>query len=544
MVARGRRFKEDSQSRFGELRRGARRRLVLDAIRYTSAYRDVPEAAERWLEHDGRTDDQGQTNRHGESNGDAAMPIVMAGHQPTLFHPGVWLKNFVLDRMANARGGLAINLVVDNDVSSGVSIRVPKRDVATQRWRSMSVAYDVVGGGVPYEQTAITDQEYFSGFDKRLHRELLGLVDDPLITGLWPHATAALDRCSIASCAIAQARHALEAEIGLQTLEIPIGVIARDHAFARFTLELLCQLPRFVSIYNDSTEHYRQHHGIRSHAHPVPNLEIQTDRDGHTWYECPLWLYGDRSPHRRGLWGRLEGGDQHAATTLVLSDREGQTLSLDMTDLDAAATQWTDSLSNDFKIRPRALLTTMYSRWILSDCFLHGIGGGKYDQLGDQIAEQFFAITPPPYYVTSGTVHLPDVDDVDVSAQRWDLQRRDLQRRLRDCRFQPESVSDDWDVAERAMIARKRELIANIPPRRQRKNWHDEIDQINRELFAKLGEIRLATAERLDQLDRDAAVSRLLTSREHPFCIYPLDYLVQTFQTMLGGDETFAAGKA
>ena len=31
------------------------------------------------------------------------------------------------------------------------------------------------------------------------------------------------------------------------------------------------------------------------------------------------------------------------------------------------------------KIRPRAILTTLYSRLFLSDLFIHGIGGAKYD---------------------------------------------------------------------------------------------------------------------------------------------------------------------
>ena len=42
-------------------------------------------------------------------------PLFLAGHQPELFHPGVWLKNFVLARLAKSHGGIGLNLIVDND---------------------------------------------------------------------------------------------------------------------------------------------------------------------------------------------------------------------------------------------------------------------------------------------------------------------------------------------------------------------------------------------------------------------------------------------
>src|SRR5260370_292805 len=41
--------------------------------------------------------------------------ILLAGHQPELFHPGVWIKNFALCGLARAHGAVALNLIVDND---------------------------------------------------------------------------------------------------------------------------------------------------------------------------------------------------------------------------------------------------------------------------------------------------------------------------------------------------------------------------------------------------------------------------------------------
>src|SRR5262245_40109721 len=49
----------------------ARRQLVDEALAYTRAYRSIGNLRPR-----------------------ADSPVILAGHQPQLFHPGVWFKNF------------------------------------------------------------------------------------------------------------------------------------------------------------------------------------------------------------------------------------------------------------------------------------------------------------------------------------------------------------------------------------------------------------------------------------------------------------------
>ena len=42
--------------------------------------------------------------------------VIMSGHQPRLFHPGVWFKNWALSDLGAQFGATAINLIVDNDL--------------------------------------------------------------------------------------------------------------------------------------------------------------------------------------------------------------------------------------------------------------------------------------------------------------------------------------------------------------------------------------------------------------------------------------------
>jgi len=68
----------DVQGRsLADLRSSARHLLLNRALGYTARYRDVP-------------------NRWREIASLAGVPFLLSGHQPELFHPGVWYKNFVL----------------------------------------------------------------------------------------------------------------------------------------------------------------------------------------------------------------------------------------------------------------------------------------------------------------------------------------------------------------------------------------------------------------------------------------------------------------
>jgi hypothetical protein len=258
-------------------------------------------------------------------------------------------------------------------------------------------------------------------------------------------------------------------------------------------------------------------HGIRSTAHPVPNLA----EDGE-WFEAPLWIYGDDSPQRKPAWVRLS--DDH----LVISDRAKRELRVDVRFPGLAAEQLAGLASPNFKLRPRALLTTIYARLILSDLFLHGIGGGKYDQLGDLIMQSFFMVTPPTFMVVSATVNLPGIETTDSTDQ---IQR--LRRAIRDTEYQPERFVDRVTL-DTELVQRKRVLLAKIPAKGQRQAWHDQIAQINSTLSDQLGEVKASLHGELAALQRKAASEAVLASREHPFCIFPLQYLTETYRKLLG----------
>src|SRR5205814_7111879 len=51
--------------------------------------------------------------------------LVVTGHQPELYHPGVWTKVFLLERLARELGAPGLDLVVDSDAFDAVELHAP-----------------------------------------------------------------------------------------------------------------------------------------------------------------------------------------------------------------------------------------------------------------------------------------------------------------------------------------------------------------------------------------------------------------------------------
>src|SRR5207302_8957992 len=89
--------------------------------------------------------------------------LLMAGHQPELFHPGVWVKNFALNGLARVVGATPVNLIVDNDTAKATSLRLPALADSRDSWpHIVSLSYDHWTGEVPYEECRVRDEELFA----------------------------------------------------------------------------------------------------------------------------------------------------------------------------------------------------------------------------------------------------------------------------------------------------------------------------------------------------------------------------------------------
>jgi hypothetical protein len=298
---------------------------------------------------------------------------------------------------------------------------------------------------------------------------------------------------------LAAGRHQLEQEVGLKTLEVPVSLVSQTDAFARFATSIVNRQAEFNVSYNGRVKQYRSLHGIRSKAHPVPELE---NSDG--WLESPFWIWSVAHSTRKRLFVKPIGRE------IQLSDRSGWTAQFSTRHL---ATAWREIEATHVSIRPRALVTTMFSRLVLSDLFLHGIGGAKYDQLTEVIADDFFEVTLPSFSTLTATKHLPLGYSV-VAAQ----DRTELRHQIRQRKYHPERFIDPEKPAK-AIIARKRAAIESSQLSRIER--HREIEETNRLLGLFVSDQIEDLATKMEIVSSQLRNSQILNSREYSFCLFP-----------------------
>ncbi|NQU23751.1 MAG: hypothetical protein HQ567_20910, partial [Candidatus Nealsonbacteria bacterium] len=434
-------------------------------------------------------------------------------HQPQIFHPGGWLKNFALAELARRHKAVAVNLTIDSDTVKNPAVKVPTGSVAEPVVET--IAYDRAQPTLPYEQRRIVDRGTFSGFGRRVAQRIASLVPDPLIRQYWPLVTGQAEQSDNLGACLARARHKLEGQWGLQTLEVPQSRVCDSEPFCWFVACLLARASEFRAVYNEAVGEYRRAHRIRSTAHPVPDLTA----DG-PWLETPFWIFSNDDPLRRQLLVRRNGG------RTMLCDRH--TLEIDLplsADGDPGRTveRLLELRRGGLKIRSRALITTLWARLVLGDLFVHGIGGAKYDHVADALIERFFGLHPPGFAVVSGTLHLP------IPRQRVTVdQSRAIRCELRRLLYAPERYIDVAHGEIEGVLGNPDELISakqrwiQTPqvPENARTRCRT-IRQLNEAMQPWVQSRRQQLQQQAAKTERALHAEAILASREHGFCLVP-----------------------
>jgi hypothetical protein len=473
-----------------------------------------------------------------------AGPLLLAGHQPELSHPGVWVKNFALNGLAKKLGGVPLNLVVDNDTLKSTSLRLPvfrEGDPASVQLRSE--AFDSFSGEVPYEDRMVIDVERFRLFgrgivmsadptawekgngpesfrffahgaspmwvnwgyepllakDWAITKSIRGVVTeigprqdvvegdkDIQMLGVWTSRLVRERsdgvqeqhyrlRRNVGECFTAM-RRKRELEWGCDNLELPVSELSQTDAFARFAQHILGDLPRFRQVYNAALRAYREANGIRSANHPAPELA-----EG----EAPFWV--------RAATGR----------------RERATPASDVRTL-----------------RSRALTLTLFARVCLGDLFIHGIGGGKYDEVTDAIIRDYFGIEPPAYQVLSATLHLPLPG---FPSTPDDLHR--AERRMRDLHWNPQRHLTPEQRANpevKVLLDAHATLAASEPPYAEhaaRREWFRSLKEVSERLRPLVADsVPVAEAE-LARVRSEVDANAILRRRDYAWVLYPEEML-------------------
>lgn len=430
--------------------------------------------------------------------------LAVTGHQPELYHPGVWVKCFLLQRFCDETGAAGLDVVVDSDVFESVELVTPCLKAGVGRCGT------VLAAGGPDVCYACTPPPTPDGVDefRRSGEAALGTLPAPALVrhfGLFADALAgALGDASTLADAITIARRRYEAPAGTTYLELPVSRQARTSAFLRLVTHLALDAQGFASAHNAELAAYRERTGTRSQAQPFPDL--RTDGD---LVELPLWWLGGSA--RRSVWARRTTGDLvvDGATVVALGN-----------DPDTAHARL---LEAGLPLAPKALTLTLFQRLFVADLFIHGVGGGRYDQVTDAVISAYLGIEPPHYAVASLTLYLPlgghVVSDEEIAA---------AEQRLNRLTHNPDQLLSEIEfdsVAEReqavALSAEKCDLVVRIASAgADKKAIGQRIRGINAELAALMAPLATEAAQELERLRVQRDAGAVLTDRTYPFCLW------------------------
>jgi hypothetical protein len=428
--------------------------------------------------------------------------VIATGHQTELWHPGVWAKNALIDALARqvtGGRGRAMHLAVDTDAPKHLSVRwpyfaMPVTDDArlnTADWSGLVDPPTPAHLG-EIEAALATAQQSF-GYEPMLD-DWIGNARRAALEGISGSDLAKL---------VATASHQLDWSLGLDYTINTLSPMLNARPWLAFVWHVLSRGRAFAADYNGALADYRTEQGIKSTSRPMPDLVV-TDRQ----VEVPLWvdeLGGDGRRHRATIEWRDGMGYLHQPYT-------DEALELDPElDAEVAVARLVDFLSrHQLRIGPRALTLTMFLRLLVADLFVHGIGGGRYDQITDRLIRAHFAgLQPPAFAVTTATLYLP--------------QAIHRERACVTC-----VVQEGHHLSHQLLGERKRELVASITAAPRQSRERGELFQtMHRELRAarETDERISAWRDRLAKTKHRALEDDVVFDREVFYALQPRERL-------------------
>ncbi len=393
-------------------------------------------------------------------------PVVMAGHQPVVWHPGILAKMIAIGTAGRAMGAQAAWVLVDQDEVDPWVVRYPVRRadgrLEARVWR-MNGAEKAREGHVPGMNVGT------------VRGDVVG-ANTPRLTEGERFAAAGVEQ-GIAKIAEHVARHAGAAsgamQVGLATRDLArewagevamfgASAIAGTELFARVVEKMRSDPARVIGTYNEAV---RRHSGAR----------IALLAEG----ELPLWYV----PRRAGA-ARKRG-----SVAMLGAMPVGE-------------------------LMPRALLMTGLLRWAGCDLFVHGTGGaggaesegaGGYDAITTEWFREWLGVEIAPTAMVTATVRLniataePIITPEQIAQARWLAHA---------ARHRPELLADAEGEAVRGPA------VATLTRLKHRRDA--ESRKVKREAFRTLhGTLETVRARHTADLGRlDAAAASAAARRE------------------------------
>lgn len=438
------------------LRRSARRRFTTAAEQFVLRLSRIAQQA-----------GLGQLTNSVLTGDPDADAIVMTGHQPVIFHSGLTYKYEMTERFARESRCICAAIIIDtdegdaghfvypsleSDAASINTVRPTPDNNSPANDRELTVtrlSASVAAASSLYLYAALKTSDELRLLEKNVGTALQELQLDASAE----HALRTLRHYILLSDAAVPAFEASVisrwyAGIGAGCLELPLSAFSCFPEAELLMLSILNRAADFAVLFNQRLQEFRLSHGIENRANPFPDLDTVPSAS-----ELPFWVLDHLGRKRTALRVVIAGSDIEllAGQISVHRARHG------LTENDLSALR-----ERGLQIVPRGPMITAFLRLLCADLFVHGTGGGKYDQFTDDLIRSFWKCDPPAYCVSSASRYL-------LSDERTELQRlEDSEATLRDLQFNPQryfgtrAFSLSLETTLQKLFERKQQLLTEM----------------------------------------------------------------------------------
>lgn len=320
-------------------------------------------------------------------------PVVMTGHQPEFWHPGVAAKFIACDEASKALGAAPAWVCVDHDEGDPLAVKLPARG-ADERGIERALEEDARFGPSP------------------LDVPMASAPAGPVDPSQWSAKGEAAQRI-----ARALAKSANEASLARQVWSAATGLLEESAGIRRaptvFGSEV-CRSSLFASLFSRMVEApLACAEAFNAAVASTPGLRMAPLAINDGRVELPLWRLtpvGAREPRRRVFADEAKGLDSRA-------------------------------------LAPKALMLTALLRLGGCELFIHGTGGGVYDLAAEKWVRAWLGRDLAPMAVVTATMRLDlgaaGMRDADAVRAIW---------RGQAARHNPGLVGDAEGAAEKSRL--------------------------------------------------------------------------------------------